>query len=535
MQGTRPFSSWLGHLGGRGGKVTRIVVTALMACSLAFFEFLFGMNYYTYQTLGMLLDLPDLGMFVACMAGFLFLFVFSASNISSIVYRGTDEPMVMSLPVTERELVTSRFLIAYLIDLPVYAMVVLPAVVVSVLVDGLTPWIVVGGIALLATGPLVPLSLGLLVSALAIRIGKGRRHVLGEQLVFFLVFLGMVIFMTGNFTKNLAPDGSVAIDYQAMLASSGERLRGLYRVFVLFVAQGRMVFDPRYLLAVVAGTMVLSWAIPAAISRNFNRAFSMARNGAARNGKRRVPTRSAGTGIIRSLMGRELCCIRSSSAFVFELAGELFIPVILLVVYGLTGVLSDIQETVGTISSSPYLPFGIFALFALFSNINMLSATSISRQGSLFDLDRTVPVPPERFVEAKLLFHLLAVFPLNVVYLAISVSYFGMGFSALLWMAPLSLLSIVSCAALGLSLDYRRPLLDWTLARQAVKNNSNGMLSMLFSFLVILCVTVLLVGPSYLGYGTVPGVVLAYAALSVFSVRAVRSCVRQARSALGPR
>jgi ABC-2 type transport system permease protein len=538
FQGTKPLASYLSRLGTKkttlSGKILNLCLLFLVLFSVLFFMFMFGMNFYSYQVLGMMIDIPDMGMFVACLTGFAFLLVFSSSSVSAILYRGKDEPMVISFPVTEKEMVASRLFIAYFANVATYAMVVFPALVATSFINGVQPVLVLGGLFLLVTGPLLPLSLGILVSSLTLRLTKGKRHILLEQLVSLFLVVGLMLAMTGTFARNLSSGDTFAVDYQSMLTNSANTLKNLYRSLAIFVWQGRMVFQFKYLLFILLGNLAMSVLLVYFVAKGFNLCFSFAQGNQIRH-RRGGMKKTRSLGLTRSLMKREMECIMSSSAFTFELFGELGIPVILLVVYGLSGVLEEMESLVNQVSSSPYFVYGVFALISLFSNISMLSSTSVSRQGNLFEMERTYPVKGSQLVKAKLLFHLALVFPANILYLLVSLVFFQLSMFHLLWMGPLSMGIIVSCAVFGLGLDYAHPLLDWTLARQAVKSNLNGLFSMLCSFLVILVEISFLVAPVFFWHNKELGITLALVSVLCLSLVSGRFCVKKANEALLPR
>ena len=536
FQGTKPVSTYISRVVNKrdslGGKILQISLIILLGFSFLVFEAMFAVNFYSYQVLGMMIDIPDLGMFVACLTGFVFLLVFSFSSVTSILYRGKDEPMVITFPVTEKEMVASRLAIAYMGNVATYAFVMFPALVASSLVKGVTPSLVLGGLLLLVTGPLLPLSLGIFISSITLRITKGKRHMLFEQIVSLSLIVALMLGMTGSFSRNLAPGDTLAIDYQAMLANSAGILKRMYQSLPLFAWQGRVVFQPVYMVPLLAGNLAIGGLLVIFVAKGFNRCFSFAQGNQIRHRQKinQAPVKSAG--LTASLMKRELECIFSSSAFTFELAGELLIPIILLGVYALSGVLSEMESLTAELSSSPYFLYVLFVIVSLFSNISMLSSTSVSRQGSLFEMDRTYPIEASRIVRSKLLLHLILVFSTNIVYLIVSLIYFALSLANLLWMLPLSLGIILCCAAFGLGLDYGHPLLDWTIARQAVKSNLNGLFAMVFSLVVIVLEALFLVAPLYFGLGEILGIVLALVSICIFAPISVKFCIKKASEAL---
>ncbi|WP_320130405.1 hypothetical protein [uncultured Sphaerochaeta sp.] len=538
MQGTKPLATYWKQFGGKRntlkGKILQSFLVIILFLTFLMLEVMFGINYYSYQTLGMMIDIPDLGMFLACLAGFLFIFIFSSASTSSVLYWGSDEMFVISLPVTEKELVASRLIVSYLGNILFYAIVVFPALVASAFVNGVTLLLVIGGVLLLIIGPFVPLALGMLISSLILRLTKGRRYRLFEELISMVFLVGLTLVMTSSFTRNLAPGDTFAIDYQAMLATMADKISGLYKSLPIFAWQGRGVFSLRYLLLNISTSLVLAGLFISFVAHGFNTCFSYAQEGNGvhrhsikQSSRRRLPAEF-------SLMKREKEVILHSSAFIFELVGELFVPIILIGVYALTGVLGEMEGIIQLATSSPYFLYGVFGLVNLLSGISMLSATSVSRQGALFEMDKTYPLEPEIFIRAKLYFHLVLVFPTTIIYLVLALLYFKLGPGNLVWMIPLSFGIILSSAVFALSIDYGHPMLDWTLAKQAIKSNLNGVFGMLGSFLLVLFETALLLLPLLFGFSPLWGKLLALVCIISIGFFSFRRSIRKATEALKP-
>ncbi|HKL57622.1 MAG TPA: hypothetical protein VJ854_04420 [Sphaerochaeta sp.] len=541
LQGVKPLQTYFSRLSvsdqakkGRG-RVLQVVLAALMLFSFTILVAMLGFNYYSYQTLGSLIGIPYLGMFLGALAGFSFIFLLASIGLSSIIYRGKDITLASTLPVSERELLVSRLLIAYILYCPIYAGIVLPAIVVAAFVEGVNALFVVGALALLLLGPLLPLSLALLVATALVRLSKGRRTKMVEQLFSFVFILGFSLVMITLFSRNAGEDSLFQVDYQAMMLSMETTFKTMTRLFPLFVLQGRLLWS---LPAFLANSLVLlgfPLAISACVGRGYDRSLSLVFSSHSvtrtkRNQSSHNSCKPRSTTL--TLMVRDLEVIKSQSVFMIELVGELLIPLILLGVYALTGVLGELEGMAFLVASSPYLPYGLFLGVALISSISMLSSTSVSRQGPQFALDKALPLKAGGFVRAKILLHLGLVGSANVLYLVVSLLFFSISLSHLLWMVPLTLLVVFSNAAFGLAIDYRRPLLTWNIPQQAMKSNMNGLLGMGVSIVVIIAVGIVLFVPMFFVSSAAVGIGLSFLVASGFSLLSWKVCTRQARAAL---
>ncbi len=535
LDGVRPLRTYVSRLtvpdqGRRGrARVFQGVLTLLLGFSLAFLVAMIGFNYYTYQTLGSLLDLPFLGMFLAAFAGFSLLFLVGSIGLSSIIYRGKDIKLVSTMPVTEVELLASRLLIAYILHLPLYIGIVLPGIVVAAFLQGVSVLFVLGSFALLLLGPLLPLSLALLVATALLRLSKGRRFKLLEQLFSFVVIVGFSLAMITAFSRNMEDGSSFRVDYQSMLLSVGSSFSTLTRAFPLFVGQAKMLWALPSLGFHALLLLVLPASVCLVVGRGYAHSLSLVASAQSTTGKRAGRHRSFRVmSQTRSLMIRDLEVIRGESVFMIELIGELLIPLILLGVYALTGVLGELQGMASLVATSPYLPYGLFMVVALVSGISMLSSTSVSRQGPQFALDLVLPIRTRVLIRAKVLLHLVLVGGTNLLYLTLGLLFFRLSLAHLLWMGPLILLVVSSASCFGLAIDYKRPLLTWSIPQQAMKSNLNGLLGMLASLGVLLLVGSALVVPLAFGALPVTGIALSYGVAAALCVSAWKIALRYA-------
>lgn len=537
LDGVKPLKTYFSRLtvpdSSKKGRVIQIVLTALLIFSLGVLLMMLTFNYYTYQTLGVLLGIPHLGMFLACLAGFSFLFFFGSIGLSSIIYGGKDITLASTLPVSEQELLLSRLIIAYVLYFPLYLGIMLPAIAVAAFLQGLSILFLLGSIVLLLLGPLLPLCLALLIATALVRLSKGKRFRMFEQLFSFVLVLGFSLGMITAFSRNLGDSSSFQVDFQAMVASMGSIFDTLTRLFPFFMMQAGMLWVWADFGLQVLLLLALPLVISLAVGRGYARSLSLVSSSQSMTRKKKERRGSyRAMSITQTLIVRDLEVIKGHSVFMIEVVGELFIPLILLGVYALTGVLGELEGMASLVANSPYLPYGLFLGVALLSSMTMLSSTSVSRQGPQFALDKVLPLTPRAFVKAKLVLHLLLVGVTNIVYLSLSLLFFKLSFIHLLWMAPLTLLVIFSIAAFGLAIDYKRPLLDWSIPQQAMKSNMNGLLGMGAALGVLVLVGLALFVPMILIPSPALGIGLAIIVATGLCLFSWKTVVLQASSAL---
>ena len=535
--GNKPVRTALERLsfvrgGGKKGKVAHVLMTILLLAVFGYFLVFLGLNYYAYQTLGFILDLPHLGVFIACLVSFFSLFLLSFTSVSSLVYESKDIGMLRALDVQGSDLAISRLLILYGYHLPLHLFLFSPALVVALLSEGFSLVYLVGSLALLLVYPVFPLALSVLLTMLFASLSRSKRSSLFQQVIPMLLFFVLIILASTTMTRFMVDESLFSVDYQAMQASLGALLARLDSSLVLFSLAAKVTTKFAYLLLFLLSGALVLLAIGCITAKTYDRLyFALTRSTTSQRGPHRVAKLGA-RGPVLALMKRELVIIRSQSAFIFEVVGEMFIPLVLLVVYALTGVLDELSVALMNIQTFAFLPELLFLLMLLMASLGMLSSTSVSRQGKMFVLDRLYPVAPEVFVQAKLFLHLVLFGVPNLIFLSISVFALRISFFHLVWMVPLSLSTLSLIAALQLAIDYYRPNLSWTTAQQAMKSNLNGLLGMLVALACVVVIAVLLLLPYVSPVPHALGYSLLLLLFPLSLILSYRLAVRQASLAL---
>ena len=504
----------------------------MLVVVLGYFILLLGVNYYSYQLVGLLMGIPYLGVLFASIAGFFLVLFFSLSSVSTTLYQSKDLNMLRPLALDEKSLVLSRLVLVYLLHAPVYYLITLPALVVALWIDGFSLLYGVGCLLFILLGPILPLGVSAILSMLLIHLCKGRRFKTMQEMSSMILFVVLIVAMSAFMTRNMGDSSLLDFNYEAMIASISPLVGRIEALFPLFVMQATMLFSLSsliwYLIISTAVLCFIVWYIPKKYTTHLSFLLSNQQRHTTSAKKEVLKRRSS----IKALLKREIVIIRTYSVFTFELVGELLIPLLLIVIYLATGVMDEIAVLLDTVQDLEYLPQLIFLLFLLVANFCMLSSTSVSRQGSLFVLDRLYPIDPKTFVQSKVILHLILVFIPNILYMSVAMYFMKQDMRMLLYYLPLSLCAIFSCANMHLAIDYKMPNLQWTLPQQAMKSNINGLLGMLSSLVLEVVLALVLIGSSLLGLPSFVGPLSAGFILIVVSPLSYKVAVHQAKLAL---
>ncbi|MFA5448493.1 MAG: hypothetical protein WC233_09490 [Sphaerochaeta sp.] len=534
--GIKPYAMFLQRFGFRSrrrqNKVLSVVLAALLVITFGYFMVMLFSNYWAYQTLGMMIDRPYLGLFFAAVVSSVATLVYTLTSVSNVLYQAPDIKMLQALPIEERTLALSRLAILYATAAPIYWFFTLPAMVVAALIGGFSFQLFFGALFFLVLGPILPLSILTLIGVAIMRSRIFERSPGLSKTIAMVLFILFFVGLSSMMTRYLDQSGAMAYDYQAMIASLVPLIEVLERWLKPLLVQANALLSFSSLFWFILLSLGVGAVAMQVVVATYHSTVALAKIGGHRRANGRRATLERGRSPLVALMRRELVVLSSQNAFVFEIVGELFIPLILLVVWIITGTIGDMAALFSSILSLDMATQIIFVILLLMGNFSLLSSTSVSRQGKYFALDRLYPVEAARYVQAKLLLHLLLVGVTNIIYVSTALILIGAGAKALAWAIPLSVLSVAVIAPLQLAIDYRNPNEEWTLAQQAMKSNLNGLFGLVIALgWTVICALFLILLP-LLGVVRAPLIAPLFIIGAVVARWGYRFAINQARLAL---
>jgi len=473
---------------------TFIIIGLLIAASS--FIFIFYSNFSGINAMVQyLMNRPDGGIVSALVMSFIIVLLFSFVYSNQILYRGKDLKLLQTLPISSKQLIISRLVVLYLDLLPFHLFVVLPALINIFIVNSFYVSFIFGTFIILFLFQLLPMALGSFIGMLVIRFGKkGTDKTNLELIVVSMIVMALLILQT-RISEKMIPlsnsliSGNVGLDF---ITSITWIFESLYHYCFYMVWAGSSLFDiyaissiPKYLVF----TIVCVSLIFLIIDKSYLKSLSLNSSTAVKKQRGKTLKVKASHSIVKSLMLREWEILKSSSYFVFEIMGEAFIPLILVIVYSFMGVLGEMMEGIDYIQSFPYFPIIVCAALAFMGSLSQVSSTSISREGKQFIYNKSFPIESINYFKAKVYFHLILMFIPNVIFTIAALAFFSFPFYNLFWMIGINFLLILNSSYIGLFIDSQKPFLNWTSPQQAVKQNFNGIkgIGITFVFFVLNC------------------------------------------------
>lgn len=496
LKGTKPLRALVERFSFGKKRAVRIIsgilLSILMVFSLSMFLLLLGTNFYNYQTIGMMIGISHVGILMGIAFATLSVLLFASPGAINVLHTAKEIERLRSLAISEAELALSRMIIFYFHFFPLYLFFIVPALLVGIMTTGFSALYLLSSLFLLFVGPMIPICLAILLEIGVVHLTRGRRAQRSGELLYLIITMAFVIGLSSQLGRN----ANVFDNSQILTHQLSSMINKIAQFLTPFTLQAQGLYKPLFLLMWVVIALLFAYLTFKVTSITYHHCCSLLASSGYQTKRRKKGTTAQSRPTI-ALMKRDWTILLSSSGFIFELGGELLIPLILIITYSAMGIMGEITEATKVLAQFPLFEPIVVLVLLLFANVSLLSCTSVSRQGKLALHDRLYPLESHLFVNAKLFVHLILVGSANTIYLLVATLIFKLSLVNVWIYFFLSLISIAGTSFFHLAIDYRNPLLEWTSSQQAMKRNPNGFIGILVSFLLVLWIALFLVGVPY--------------------------------------
>lgn len=457
-------------------------------------------------------------------------FLFSIFLIPSIFYFSKDSETLLALPLPPQTILSAKFSVCLVYE---YAFTLIVCVLLFLAYANhaqISIVYILFAILLFMSLPIYPLVLSSIITMLLMRFvpffkNRDRFNMIAG--ILSIVFAFTFSFLMNSSTMTNDPNALIT-----MLVQGHNSMISLFsRIFPAIPFAANAVIDGDavslviYLLITAAalGVLVLlgRWlyfkgAIGFSETKSSRKALSA-------KDYSRVLRHSK----VRTYLIKEMRLLIRTPVYALNCIGMcLLMPIMLLVIFLTTDTDTLLQQFPDI---TPYLdgklPYAILAGMAigfLFSNLNLISATAISREGTNLSFMKYIPMTLKEQLHAKVLSGIL----MSVVSMLLTMLciYYLLPIFPLFWYllaAASSLITIVLGNYASLALDILHPKLVWEQEAAAVKQNMSGIVSMLAGMaMMVVTAALLFVLPSdLLPAGTAGMVIVCFALDVVFYMR----------------
>lgn len=457
-------------------------------------------------------------------------FLFSIFLIPSIFYFSKDSETLLALPLPPQTILSAKFSVCLVYEYAFTLIVCVPLYIAYANNAAIgIPYILLA-LAIFITLPIYPLVLSSIITMLLMRFVPFFKN--RDRFNMIAGILSIILAFGFSFAMN---SGTIAEDPNALISMLTQGNNSMISLFskifpaIPFAAEALISSDALqlvyYILITCAALAVLvilgKWLyFKGAIG--FSETKSSRKELSAKDFAR-VSRHSK----VRTYLIKELRLLIRTPVYAINCIGMcVLMPIMLLVIF-ITADADVLLQQLPDIT--PYLdgmlPYAVLAGMAsgfLFSNLNMISSTAISREGTNISFMKYIPMSLKQQLQAKVLSGIL----MSVISMLLTMVcvYFLLPIFPLTWYfaaAAASLITIVLGNYASLALDILHPRLVWEQEAAAVKQNMSGIVSMLagMAMTVVTCVLLFILPDDYLLFGTAGMVIVCIAVDVVFYMR----------------
>lgn len=457
-------------------------------------------------------------------------FLFSIFLIPSIFYFSKDSETLLALPLPPQTILSAKFSVCLVYEYAFTLIVCVPLYIAYANNAAVgIPYILLA-LAIFITLPIYPLVLSSIITMLLMRFVPFFKN--RDRFNMIAGILSIILAFGFSFAMN---SGTIAEDPNALISMLTQGNNSMISLFskifpaIPFAAEALISSDALqlvyYILITCAALAVLvilgKWLyFKGAIG--FSETKSSRKELSAKDFAR-VSRHSK----VRTYLIKELRLLIRTPVYAINCIGMcVLMPIMLLVIF-ITADADVLLQQLPDIT--PYLdgmlPYAVLAGMAsgfLFSNLNMISSTAISREGTNISFMKYIPMSLKQQLQAKVLSGIL----MSVISMLLTMVcvYFLLPIFPLTWYfaaAAASLITIVLGNYASLALDILHPKLVWEQEAAAVKQNMSGIVSMLagMAMTVVTCVLLFILPDDYLLFGTAGMVIVCIAVDVVFYMR----------------
>lgn len=486
---------------GKNGRIAIMIVGALGILIGAGVGVLFGINGQFFKLLGIVTEMTAILM----VSAFIVVLVFGTVGIFSYVYFSPDNEFLLSLPVRSASVYLSKLFAVYLQEVVFSTMIILPGVL-ALGISTVQPWTYY--IMLLLALAFIPVCAMFVASIVSIPLVylasffKNRGAVSTFVLIIlFAAFMGVYMYFVYSADTFVPPDATMNEILAAMRGTFVTISSIIYPVYALaqFGAMTPAIIGgaggAAVMLAIFLGTVAIGGALTVLISGKIFAvsALRQTEHGSSKASAKEYVSSSA----LKALVKKEWRELSRNTSFAFQCLGGVVIAPVLSVIFMLTTT-GEGAFGAGAADRIVAWAMGLAMIFVAGIGTNQAATTAVTREGKSFAYSKTIPIPFTTQLFAKILL-------CN----AIGGATILFGFTGMTVVAiireiadPLAIILSVVLAALmsasfvnySIAFDLRRPRLDWSTPREAIKNNYSTLLPMLVNMVAtIVCIALIVV------------------------------------------
>lgn len=404
----------------------------------------------------------------------------------SLIFNCKDDDLLLSLPITRREIVWLRIVKFYLFELAYDSLFLLPMMVVYAIKMPVEPTFYLVSAVMLVLMPIIPILVSILIgTAIAYFSTKFKKNNFVKVLLSFVMIMVIMVVSFGISGMSHTASGLEVLG--GIFANVGEKVE---RVYYPAGAYARMAteFKASELIIFILVNIVATIAVVFLISKIYFKVNSRLK--VSRSVKREVETKEfQARRPIPALIRKELSRFFSSTVFVTN-AG--FGLIAFLVGIGalcwkfdaLEGILSE-DGMMSFAEAKAMLPVGVFVWMSFMTLMTFITGAMISLEGKKINILKSLPVKATTILKAKILTALLIILPPILVGDLVAAIWFRFGIIETILLLLGSIAIPATMQTWGILVDLKRPMLDAENDTEVIKQSRNTLVLTVSAFTMV--------------------------------------------------
>lgn len=432
--------------------------------------------------------------------------VFGLFTIISQVYNCKDADKLLYLPVKPITIFLVKLGVAYLNEVLTTAATIIIILLPFGIGAQLGIYFYLMLVPALLIIPMLPLLLGCIValpfSLLINAVGnKGPAKTI-MQLLFFVAFMFGYMMLIQSLSLSSSNDQFIDIEnlqqtIYPMLQKLGQKMVYVHPNFMLSTAMCATTFTSWAMgTALAIGENALLLAIVVLFTLPvYNRMLrSTLENNGGKSSKKFTKQSVTHQGTIKSLMLTDIKNVFRNSQMGFQCLGTLIVMPLLIAILSFSfNQEVDGSSLMDTLKVMPQYKaiapvFVVLYLTLIGVSTNTLGLYPISRENNSFFILKTIPVPFEKILTAKVLVATCAMLIADIITAILAVVLLGIS-----WYTSIFIVIILAFIGFGsmcitTRLDVKQPKLGWTNFNQSLKNAKNSWIAMLIGLIATIAI-----------------------------------------------
>jgi len=453
--------------------------------------------------------------------------MFTMLKSSVMLFGFRDYDMLMSLPVQNRMVITSKFICMYVINLLFTFGIMIPmGITYAIFVpefNGLTILLWVFGMLI---GPFIPMTIATMLGAIIAAVSSRFKH--KNLLSIILSYVAIVGIMIYTFYANSTEksDAAFLADVSRLSGNISAKINAIYppaRFFERSICDNQIL--PMLLLIVISIVWFLLFINIVAIKYNRINTRIISQNTKTKYRMQELKTSSP----LIALYKKEAARFFSSVGYVINCGMGIIMALILSIISvvngpeGMLSMFADVKTTGlnGIMSGiTCAIPFFLSAVISM----TCTSAVSLSLEGKSLWIIKSLPIKTEKILQSKILFNLSLGIPASIICGSLLIASFQpKSFFEGIWFLLTPIVFSFFSSIFGMLINTKLPIYDWENEITVIKQSGSSMFGIFGGMLIGIIISFIVMVLGFAGFAEIAagGMTILVAAITIIIYKIV--------------